>query len=261
MKISSCIDMMFSHRTFDERIAAVQAAGIDTVEFWKWTNKDIEKIHSELESRNMKLSVFNIDSKDEKLSYDLSRGILNAGRKEEFLAAIKESTPVYKKLGACGMIVLVGEKIEGMSDEEQFENIFDCLLYVRDYVEQEGITLVVEPLNDIDRKNYFMPYSAPLMEILQKVNSPRIKMLYDIYHQHMMGDFSMKFVAENLTFIGHFHVADCPGRHEPGTGEVDYVKIISDILKLGYCGYVGLEYRATCRDEETFGFLKEIENA
>ena len=156
---------------------------------------------------------------------------------------------------------LVGEKIEGMPEEEQTENIFDCLMYVRDYVEREGMTLVVEPLNNIDRQNYFMPYAEPLMGILRKVNSPRVKMLYDIYHQHMMGDFSMDFIKKNLEFIGHFHVADCPGRHEPGTGEVDYVKIIGDILKLGYCGYVGLEYRATCRDEETFGFLKEIENA
>ena len=261
MKISSCIDMMFSRHEFGERIAAAQCAGIDTVEFWKWTNKDIDGVVSELKERNMRLSVFNIDCKDEKLSYDLSRGILNAGRKEELLAALKESGPVYKKLGACGMIVLIGETIDGMSREEQIENIFDCLEYVRDYVEQEGITLVVEPLNATDRQNYFMPEAAPLMEILHRVNSPRIKMLYDIYHQHMTGDFNMGFVKENIDFIGHFHVADCPGRHEPGTGDVDYVSIIGEILKTGYRGYIGLEYRATRDDEETFGFLKEIKNA
>ena len=99
------------------------------------------------------------------------------------------------------------------------------------------------------------------MEILHRVNSPRIKMLYDIYHQHMTGDFNMGFVKENIDFIGHFHVADCPGRHEPGTGDVDYVSIIGEILKTGYRGYIGLEYRATRDDEETFGFLKEIKNA
>ena len=261
MKISTCIDMMFSRHDFDRRIFAAQSAGIDTVEFWKWTNKDIDSIVSELDKRNMKLSVFNIDCKDEKLSYDLSRGILNAGRKEELLEALKESAPVYKRLGACGMIVLIGETIEGVSRDEQKENIFDCLEYVRDYVEREGITLVVEPLNATDRANYFMPEAEELMEILRRVNSPRIKMLYDIYHQHMTGDFNMDFIRENLNFIGHFHVADCPGRHEPGTGDVDYVKIIDEILETGYGGYIGLEYRATRPDEETLGFLKEIKNA
>lgn len=261
MKISTCIDMMFSRYDFVERIAAAQNAGIDTVEFWKWTNKDIDGIMEELKDRGMKLSVFNIDSADEKLSYDLSRGILNAGRKEELLSALKESAPIYKKLGACGMIVLIGETISGMSREEQEENIFDCLEYVRDYVEREGITLVAEPLNATDRQNYFMPEAAPLMEILRRVNSPNIKMLYDIYHQHMTGDFDMNFIKENIDFIGHFHVADCPGRHEPGTGKVDYGSIISEINKTRYGRYVGLEYRATRNDEETFGFLEEIKNA
>ena len=66
---------------------------------------------------------------------------------------------------------------------------------------------------------------------------------------------------ENIDFIGHFHVADCPGRHEPGTGNVDYVSVLSEILKARYRGYIGLEYRATCPDRETFGFLEKIKNA
>lgn len=261
MKYSACIDMMFSRLGFDGRIAAVEKAGLDTVEFWKWSNKDIDKVADELSARNMKLSVFNIDCTDEKLSHDLSRGILNAGRKVELLAALKESAPIYKRLGACGMIVLVGETIEGMSQAEQTENVYECLEYVKDYAEREGITLVVEPLNSIDRQNYFMPYAAPLMEVLRRVNSPRIKMLYDIYHQSMMGDLDMDFIRENIDFIGHFHVADCPGRHEPGTGNIDYVSMIRDISKLNYDNYIGLEYRATRPDEETLGFLGEIENA
>ena len=252
--------MMFSSLDFDARIGAAQSAGLDTVEFWKWTNKDTDRISAELDGRNMRLSVFNIDSKDEKLSYDLSRGILNAGRKEELLAALEESAPIYKKLGACGMIVLVGETIEGLSAEAQTKNVRECLEYVKDFVEKEGITLVVEPLNSIDRQNYFMPYAAPLMEVLKQVNSPNIKILYDIYHQNMMGDFDMEFVKENIDFIGHFHVADCPGRHEPGTGKVDYVSVIKEILSLGYSRYIGLEYRATVADGETLGFLKVIEN-
>ena len=73
----------------------------------------------------------------------------------------------------------------------------------------------------------------------------------------MMGDFSMEDIRENADLIGHFHVADAPGRHEPGTGKVDYVKILNEISELPYDGYIGLEDRATKSDGETFGFLRE----
>ena len=261
MKFSVCIDMMFAHHDFENRIAAVRATGMEAVEFWKWTNKDVDLVCRQLSDNNLDFAIFNIDCADEKLSYDLSRGILNAGRKEELLAALKESTPIYKRLGASAMIVLVGETIEGMSREAQIENVYECLSYVKDYAEQEGITLIVEPLNATDRQNYFMPEASVLMDVLRRVNSPRIKMLYDIYHQHMTGDFDIEFVRENLPFIGHFHVADCPGRHEPGTGEVDYVSILREIAAMGYDGYFGLEYRATVPDEETLAFVEEVRRA
>ena len=83
--ISVCIDLMFSSLDFYDRIDAVRACGIDTVEFWKWSNKDIEKIAAS----GAKVSIFNLDCRDEKLSYDLSRGILNAGRTEDFLSALR----------------------------------------------------------------------------------------------------------------------------------------------------------------------------
>ena len=258
MKFSVCIDMMFSHHAFEDRMAAVRAAGLSAVEFWKWTNKDVDRVTADLAVHGMDFAVFNIDSADEKLSYDLSRGILNAGRREELLAALRESSPIYKKLGASAMIVLVGETMDGVSREKQIENVYDCLSYVKEFAENEGITLVVEPLNATDRKNYFMPEASVLMDILRRVNSPRIKMLYDIYHQHMTGDFDMDFIKENLPFIGHFHVADCPGRHEPGTGEVDYASILCEIASAGYDGYFGLEYRATVPDEKTLSFIEEV---
>lgn len=252
--------MMFSNLEFSDRIKAVKQNGLDAFEFWKWTNKDIQSVCRLKEELGLDFSVFNIDSTDEKLSYDLSRGILNSGRAEELIFALKESIPIYKKLGASGMIVLIGETVDSLSYEEQCENVYKCLAAAAPIAEESGITLVVEPLNDTDRKNYFMPYAAPLFEMLDRVNSPSIKMLYDIYHQNMMGDFSMNDIKKHIGRIGHFHVADCPGRHEPGTGNVKYTDILKEISRLEYDGYIGLEYRATKPDGETLSFLKEIKN-
>ena len=244
--ISCCIDMMFSYCDFYERFEEVKKCGIDTIEFWKWSNKIISKIMDS----GMNVSVFNIDSTDEELSHDLSRGILNDGRVDDFLQALEESVPVYQALGAKAMIVLIGENAPYNE-----ENVLKCLNAAKPILNEYKMNLVVEPLNNIDRKGYSMPYAKPVFELLRKVNSPRIKMLYDIYHQNMMGDFSMDDIRENIDIIGHFHVADAPGRQEPGTGNVDYVSIINEIKKLNYDGYIGLEYRATKKDQATLGFL------
>ena len=260
MKVSSCIDMMFANMDFNDRIESVKECGLDGIEFWKWTNKNLDEVIALKDKYNLGFAVFNIDSTDEKLSYDLSRGILNAGRVEEFLKALQESIPVYKKINASAMIVLVGETIADMPREEQIENVYKCLKAAAPVAEANGITIVVEPLNSVDRENYFLPYAKELMDILDRVDSNNVKMLYDIYHQNVMGDFSMDFIKANIDRIGHFHVADCPGRHEPGTGKVDYVPIIEEINKTNYSGFIGLEYRATKPDCETFGFLKEIKN-
>lgn len=249
MMLSVCVDMMFSYCDFYERFEKVKDCGINTIEFWKWSNKNLDKVVKS----GMNVSIFNIDSKDEKLSYDLSRGILNDDRVDDFLSALEESIPVYKKLNAKAMIVLIGEHKEYCE-----ENVLKCLLAAKPIVEKEGVSLIVEPLNNIDRVGYSMPYATPVFELLKKVDSPNIKMLYDIYHQNMMCDFDMNEIKENIDLIGHFHVADAPGRHEPGTGRVDYVSILKEITKTSYNGYVGLEYRATKNDEETFNFLKEV---
>ena len=253
MRTSLCIDMMFADAAFMEKIDAVKRCGFDTVEFWKWTNKDVDAVAVKLAENGMRLSIFNIDSTDEQLSYDLSRGILNAGRVEDFLRALEESIPVYKKLGASAMIVLIGEHAPYNK-----ENVKACLTAAIPLLEQHGVTLIVEPLNDIDRVGYSMPYATPVLELLREIGNPHIKMLYDIYHQNMMGDFSLDEVLANIDLIGHFHVADAPGRHEPGTGKVDYPSILRAILATDYDGCIGLEYRATVPDEQTFGFINDI---
>ncbi len=255
LKISCCIDMMYSYCDFYDRFKEVKKSGINTVEFWKWTNKDIDRICDILKNEDMSVSVFNIDSTDETLSYDLSRGILNTGRCDDFLQALSESIPVYKKLGASAMIVLIGE-----NEEYSEENVLKCLGAAKPIAEKEGVTLIIEPLNDIDRQNYSMPYAKPVFELVKKVNSPNIKMLYDIYHQNMMGDFDLNEIIENISLFGHFHLADVPGRHEPGTGNVDFVNILRRINATNYRGFIGLEYRATKPDGETLGFIKEAEN-
>ena len=255
MKLSICMDMHYPELAFEEKIEKAKELKVDAIEFWKWTNKDIDAI----ENSGANISVFNLCSVDANLTNDLLKGILNTERKEELLEAIKETAPVYKRLKAKGLIALIGENKEDVSYEKQLENVYESLLYIKPYLEEKNINLFVEPLNDIDRKNYFLPYCTPLFEIIKKVNSKNIKVLYDIYHQNMMNDFSLEQVLENIDLIGHFHIADCPGRHEPGTGDVDYVTILKAIKKSGFDGYAGFEFRQENKDFDLNKFIGGIE--
>ena len=257
MKYSVCIDMMFPSATFEDRFSLAEKGGVQAVEFWKWTNKDIERVSRLLKENNLEFAIFNLDSKDEKLSYDLSRGILNQGRKEEFVSAIYESIPTYRKLNANAMIVLIGEYLS-LPFEEQIKNIKDCLLAAKPIIEKENITLIVEPLNDIDRKNYFLPRAKEVLDILKDIDSPNFKILLDLYHEQLMAGNLINTIRENINLIGHIHVADAPGRHQPGTGEINYSNIFKVLKELDYKNFVGFEFRSTLSDEETTNILRSF---
>ena len=250
--------MMFAEMDFYKRFEYAKKCGANAVEFWKWSNKDIVKVKDELVKNELSFSVFNIDCKDEKISYDLSRGILNAGRKEEFILALKESISVYKELNANGMIVLIGETLD-IPYEEQIDNIVKCLKAAVPIIEKENITLLLEPLNDIDRKNYFLPRSKEVFEIIRKVNSPNIKILLDLYHEQLMAGNLMNTIKEKILHIGHIHVADVPGRHEPGTGEINYKGILECLKELNYENYVGFEFRSTIDSEGLVKYMEEYQ--
>ncbi len=256
MKYSACIDMLFPETDFYNRFALAKSAGVDAIEFWKWSNKDLSKIKSELKTNNLSVSVFNLDSQDEKLSRDLSRGILNAGRVDEFISALKETIPVYKSLNAKALIVLIGETLD-IPYDEQISNIIRCLEAAVPLLEKENVNLVVEPLNDIDRKNYFLPRAKEVLEILQRVNCKNIKILLDLYHEQLMAGNLINTINDNIDLIGHIHVADAPGRHEMGTGEINYKNILKTLAECNYKNYVGFEFRSTKDAEETVKTIKE----
>ncbi len=117
--------------------------------------------------------------------------------------------------------------------------------------ESGGITAVLEPLNVlVDPKGYYLSSSAQAADIIKEVKSENIKMLFDIYHQQITEGNIINNINQYKDLIGHFHIADNPGRHEPGTGELNYSAIFKAIEKTGYEGFVGLEFAplASCSD-------------
>lgn len=122
-----------------------------------------------------------------------------------------------------------------------------------------GITLVLEPLNtEIDHQGYHLSSSTEGYDIIKSVDSPNLKLLFDIYHQQIMEGNLISNIRKNIDMIGHFHFADVPGRHEPGTGELNYANIFEVIADSEYKGYLGCEFTPSKTSKEALQAVKEL---
>jgi len=255
MKFSICSDMILWGVESSKAVEQLHNLGVDTVEFWDFTNKNIPALKEAVDACSMQVSGFCVDSSDPGIKAKIIPGLFNSPDKEDFFTALRESVGVAKTLGAKFLIIPLGNQIDGLSYEEQMANIKANLLYVKDYLEREQIMLVLEPIHAEERPTYIEPRIAPTLAILKEVDSPMIKLLYDIYHQGWTGDYSPEALAECVPYIGHIHIADCPDRHEPGTGSIDFAAAFKALRDAGYGGYIGIE----CVPTKDFAIiLKEL---
>jgi hydroxypyruvate isomerase len=138
-----------------------------------------------------------------------------------------------------------------LSAEEKYENVLAGLKTIAPLAEKAGVTLVLEPLNIyVDHPGYYLHGSALGFDLIRAVDSPNIRLLYDIYHMQVMEGNLITSLTHNLDVIGHIHVADVPGRHQPGTGEINYANVFKALKEAGYEKYIGLEFAPTVASEQ-----------
>lgn len=232
MKISVCIDAVFSGKDFVKSIEELSSIGVKAFEFWRWWDKDIDRIIEAKNGLNMEVSAF--------CTRFIS--LVDPALRSEYIEGLKESIAAAKKLGCKRLISQVGNDT-GAPRYEQRKSLIEGLKACAKVLEEENITLVFEPLNTlVDHVGYYLYSSEEAFEIADAVGSPRIKVLYDIYHQQIMEGHLIKRITSNIDKIGHFHAAGNPGRHELHIGEINYNEIFKHIDQMNYDGYVGLEY-------------------
>ena len=145
-----------------------------------------------------------------------------------------------------------GNVVPGLARGKAIDTMIETLSLAAKVCEKEGITLLLEPFNTkVDHPHYFLDSAEECMTVLKAVHSPSVRMLYDIYHMQIMGGDVVTFIRKNIQWIGHFHVAGVPGRHEPLDGELNYPFILKEIDRLGFAGGVGLEYWPTIDPAES----------
>lgn len=158
---------------------------------------------------------------------------------------IRESIAIAADHGMTGLICFGGNAVEGQSREEALEVVVEGFLRVVGYAEEKGIALLLELLNSrVDHPGYLADHTAWGVEVCRRVNSPRLRLLYDIYHMQVMEGDIIRTIRDNREWIGHFHTAGNPGRNEIGADqELNYSAIARAIHETGYTGYIAHEFR------------------
>ena len=239
IKPSVCIEMFWPDVEFAGRIAKVAALGYRAYEFWAWWNKDLDAVERAAKEAGIDLAACCVKTA---FSGDAAPMLLPGGKKP-FVQAVRDCLSVRDRLGCTRFIVTTGDELDGVPRAEQHAACVAALKAAAPVAEDAGIILVLEPLNVlVDHGGYYLSTSAEGFEMIDEVGSPAVRLLFDIYHQQITeGNLSLN-ICRNIDKIGHFHVADHPGRHEPGTGEINYAYLFKRIAATSYDGYLGLEF-------------------
>lgn len=175
-------------------------------------------------------------------SHGIAKGLNRIENHDKCLTAIRNSIDASAEAGFPNVITLSGNR-EGMDDQEGLKNCVTALKQIAGYAEQKKVTVCMELLNSINHKDYMADSTAWCVELVRRVGSPRVKVLYDIYHAAMMKEDVLADIRNHSDCWGHYHTGGMPGRNEiDATQTLDYAKLMQAIAATGYTGYVGQEF-------------------
>ncbi len=253
LRYSANLTMLFNEVPFLERFERAAAAGFRAVEFLFAHNVDQEGVGSELERHGLELVLFDPEGGD---FAGGDRGYLcDPGRRDHLLKTIEDAIATARRLGCRRLNVLAGNRVDGAGDAELRRTAVENLKRAAPVARAAGVTLLIEALNTWESPRYFLERSRLGLEIVREVGEPNVRFQYDCYHMQRMEGQLIETMTKNLEWIGHVQIADAPGRHEPGTGEVNYANVLRALETAGYDGYVGLEYRPSGKTEDSLGWL------
>lgn len=243
MRYSACLEWLFAAEAqdFADRIRLAKQAGLDGVEFWLWSNKDLGAIRAALDETSLPVTGFVAEP---------MVPLTDPARHAEFIEGLKRSIDVARELGAPVLIAQAGADLAGQSRASQRAALTACLRRAADVLAGSGVVLAVEPLNTlVDHVGYFLPSTEEGLDIVDDVGRAEIRILYDIYHSAVMDEAIAEVLEGRLDRVAHVHLADMPGRHEPGSGRMDWQARVAWLEENGYRGMIGLEYKPSMATE------------
>ena len=247
------LTLLFNELDFPDRFEAAAKAGFEAVELlfpYAWP---AELIAERLQRHDLKLVLHNLPAGH----WDAGeRGIACLpDRVDEFRAGVAQGIACATALGCPQLNCLAGIQPAHVSSEEAHATLVSNLRFAAAEFERAGLRLLIEPINTFDMQGFFLNRSNQAAAIIDEVGAPNLFIQYDIYHaQRMEGELS-NTIARLLPRIGHMQMADTPGRHEPGTGEINYDFLFDFIDDIGYTGWIGCEYRPATTTTNGLGWF------
>lgn len=238
-KISVMLWTVFRGEPFAQRLDKVAQAGYHAVElvdeFKGWTKDDFAAARRKKQELGMEIDA----------TAGVWHTLADAGDRDAFLQNLREFITTMKELECPRLVLQTGNALPGLSREAMRANCIETLKRAGDVAAQNGIELLVENIDPEENPKYFLTSSADGFEIVRSVGNPHVKFLYDFFHEQIAEGNLIAKLGKNIDLIGLMHVADVPGRHEPGTGEIHYPNIYRKLGELGYDHYVAMEFLPT----------------
>jgi hydroxypyruvate isomerase len=242
-QVTSSVMLWTLKGSFEEKLETAAKAGLQSVElvgeYSAWTDADIDRVKKL--ARSLRLGMDTISATPNWKRDPIS--MVDPAQRSNLLKEVEKNLTFARKLEIPMALLMSGDAIEGKSYAEQWASLVEGCKRCGDVAAKAGITLIVEPLNTkVNHKGYFLDSCVAGLKLMKEVDHPNIRLLFDIYHEQVQLGDVIRTIQAAAPYVKVFHIADNPGRNEPGTGEMNYDNIYRAIKKLNYSGYITMEY-------------------
>lgn len=245
-RLCPCIDSIFEDTPTREALGRLHGMGFALFEFWDWRRQDLDDMERAKDTLGLRPVIFSGNTFDEPL--------VTRSDHPRTLRHLDRSLEVARRLGVRLLVAHVGYRSDSATLSDQWEASVEGLRAAGDSAGAKGVTLAVEPLNSkVDHPGYFLDGLVQAERLIDEVGHPSVRLLLDVYHMAVMHDDILDRVGPAIGKTVHVHVADVPGRREPGTGAILWPEMMRRISQAGYREAIGLEFWPSASPEEALG--------
>ena len=249
------LSMMFNEVDFIDRFRIASESGFNAVEYLFPYDYPKEQLVNLLGENNLVQVLHNLPAGDWNAG---ERGIAcHPDRVNEFQESVGLAAEYASALNCPQVNCLAGIKPESVLDQEAQGTLVANLRYAAPIFEEAGVKLIVESINTLDIPGFFLNRTNQASSLIREVASDNLYLQHDIYHMQIMEGDLARTIEANIDLISHMQLADNPGRHEPGTGEINYNFLLKYIQSIGYKGYIGCEYNPYSNTEDGLTWLNK----
>ncbi|MDA2937405.1 TIM barrel protein [Acidobacteria bacterium AH-259-A15] len=248
LRYAPSLALLGKELTIDRRLEKFVRHGFDATEYscagqpncglMRHPLSKVEEMRKKLDLLGMEMGVFVVNPG----AFNHNGGLCDSAERQTFLAELHKAIKYHQVIGNHFCTVLVGSEKGGMSRDQQRKNVIEGLTRAAEILESTDLTIVVEPINLIDRPDSFLVRSDEAAGIITEIESSHVRILFDIHHQRLSEGNLIGNIRKHHAYIGYYQAADVPGRKEPGTGEINWRSVFKAIYETGYRGFVGMEH-------------------